>query len=268
VITGLDHIVVAVADIDAATDSYRRLFGVEPDAEAGGGAQRRWFRFPNADLELIAADGAGPAGDRVRARIEADGEGMWALAFATPEPELAAKLLTRRGVRAELLENGGGRADPADTAGLQIFFRAPVARPPSAATARDAVASLDHVVVGTANPDRALALYGAKLGLDLRLDRENANWGARQMFFKAGDAVVEIGASLKRPVSNEPDRFGGLAWRVIDPEAAQARLGAAGFNVSELRTGRKPGTKVFTVRDAPAGVPTLLIQQNAQMETA
>ena len=39
---------------------------------------------------------------------------------------------------------------------------------------------------------------------------------------------------------------------------------AEGFNVSEVRTGRKPGTKVFTVRDAPGGVPTLMLQQNAE----
>ena len=85
---------------------------------------------------------------------------------------------------------------------------------------------------------------------------------------RAGEAVLEIGASLKAPVSDAPDRFGGLAWRVTDPDAAQARMAAAGFDVSEVRTGRKPGTRVFTVRDAPAGVPTLVIEQSAAMESA
>ncbi len=85
----------------------------------------------------------------------------------------------------------------------------------------------------------------------------------RQLFFRAGSAVVEMAASLKKPAADGPDSFGGLAWRVADAEAVQARLAAAGFNVSEVRIGRKPGTKVFTVRDAAAGVPTILIQQNA-----
>src|SRR5262249_55509309 len=111
--------------------------------------------------------------------------------------------------------------------------------------------------------------YGARLGLDLRLDRANPQWGARQMFFKAGrEGLVEVGASLKEAGSDRPDRFGGLAWRTADPDVAPAQMAAAGFNVSELRTGRKPGTKVFTVRDAPAGVPTLIIQQNAETESA
>jgi catechol 2,3-dioxygenase-like lactoylglutathione lyase family enzyme len=268
VITGLDHVAVVVGDIDAATDGYRRLLGVEPDAEAGGGAQRRWFRFANAAFELIAPDGEGPAGERVRARLKESGEGIWALAFATPDPQGAAKLLTRRGLRSELLENGAGRIEPEDAAGVPMFFRAPSARAPSRPTGDAPVAGLDHVVVGTTNPDRALAIYGAKLGLDLRLDRANPQWGARQMFFKAGDALIEIGVNLKEPTSERSDRFGGLAWRVAVPEAAHARMAAAGFDVSELRTGRKPGTRVFTVRDAPAGVPTLVIQQNVAMEAA
>jgi len=74
---------------------------------------------------------------------------------------------------------------------------------------------------------------------------------------------VEMAASLKRPVTDEPDRFGGLAWRVTDAMAAQARIAAAGFDVSDVKKGRKPGTLVFTVRNGTAGVPTILIQQNA-----
>jgi catechol 2,3-dioxygenase-like lactoylglutathione lyase family enzyme len=119
-------------------------------------------------------------------------------------------------------------------------------------------------VIRTPNPDRALAIYGAKLGLDLRLDRSNESWGARQLFFKAGDAVVEFGASLKAAVTDEPDGFGGLAWRVDDASAAQARMAAAGFDVSEVRAGRKPGTRVFTVRSGLPALPALMIEQGGQ----
>src|SRR5206468_240833 len=90
----------------------------------------------------------------------------------------------------------------------------------------DCVHALDHVVINTPNPDRALALYGARLGLDFRLDRSNPEWGSRLLFFRCGDSVVEIGAGLKSPVSDAPDRLTGLAWRGADPQAAQARLAA------------------------------------------
>ena len=118
-------------------------------------------------------------------------------------------------------------------------------------------------MVHTPNPDRALAVYGAKLGLDLRLDRSNADWGVRQLFFKCGAAVVEFGASLKTPTSDQPDSFGGLAWRTPDAPAAQARIAASGFDVSEVRKGRKPGTKVFTVRSGIVAGPTILVEQGA-----
>ena len=56
-----------------------------------------------------------------------------------------------------------------------------------------------------------------------------------------------------------PDRFWGISWRVPDIDAAHARLVAAGFDVSEIRTGRRPGTRVATVRAETHGVATLLI---------
>ena len=122
------------------------------------------------------------------------------------------------------------------------------------------------MVINTANPDRAVALYGARLGLDFRLDRSNPQWGSRLMFFRCGGAVVEIGASLKAEDAARPDRLSGLAWRVADPDAAQARIARAGFDVSEVRAGRKPGTKVFTVRSGVVGAPTLMLSAEASEE--
>lgn len=264
-IVGLDHVAVAVRDFDAAVDSYRRLFGREPDLEPGGGAHRAWFRFPNMALEVIAPGGDHP-GHQVETRLAEAGEGVWLAAFQVDDVARATKLLERRGLAVEPM----GELTRVQAAGLRFILwpRRTLATSPPTGQEAAAVSALDHVVVHTPNPDRALGVYGAKFGLDLRLDRENAQWGARQLFFRCGEAVFEVGASLKSPVSDDPDRFGGLAWRVTDPDAAQARMAAAGFDVSEVRTGRKPGTRVFTVRDAPGGVPTLMIQQNAQMETA
>lgn len=265
-IAGLDHVAVAVRDFDAATEAYRRLLGREPDLEPRDGAKRAWFRFPDMALEIIAPDGEGGAGERLRARLDEAGEGLWLAAFKVADVAAAGRLLERRGLQVENL----GTLTRVHAAGLLFVLAPDDPKPPSPPTAGEgaAVAGLDHVVVHTANPERALATYGAKLGLDLRLDRENARWGARQLFFRCGGSVFEVGASLEAPVSDAPDRFGGLAWRVADPEAAQARMAQAGLDVSEVRAGRKPGTRVFTVRDAPGGVPTLMIQQSPALERA
>ena len=50
---------------------------------------------------------------------------------------------------------------------------------------------MDHVVVSTPDPERAAALYGARLGLDMALDRSHPDWG-RLMFFRCGDLIVEV----------------------------------------------------------------------------
>lgn len=283
-ITGLDHVALAVRDLDAAVDGYTRMLGVTPNwIGRGGGVRQAWFQFPNMALDLISPETEGAFADTIRAHLEAEGEGIWAVAFTCENIEAFAKLLTRRGLTATppgpvrtRAENGAVRTwtassiDPATTGGLQMMLMAPpadgIAWPHSPATGAGPISKLDHVVVTTGNVDRTLAVYGAKLGLDLRLDRENAAWNARQLFFRCGDAVFEIAARIGEPdlaALARPDRFGGLAWQVEDPEAAQARIGGAGFNVSEVRKGRKPGTRVFTVRDAPGGAPTIMIQQNA-----
>ena len=50
-----------------------------------------------------------------------------------------------------------------------------------------------------------------------------------------------------------------MSWRVADLDAAHGRLVREGVEVSEVRKGRKPGTRVFTVRDAACRVPTLFL---------
>ena len=264
-ITGLHHVAIVVRDLDAAAGACERLLGVAPMAQDGGGARRAWFWLDNMGLEVIAPDGEGASGDRVRARLDEAGEGQWLVAFAADDLDATARLCERRGLAVSERTERAVMFEPSSTGGVQIAL---MGFPPLASQAKGAVARLDHVVIRTANVDRAVANFGGRLGLDLRLDRSNVAWGVRQLFFKAGDTVVEFGASLKAPVSDAPDSFGGLAWRVPDPVAAQAAMAAAGFNVSEVRTGRKPGTHVFTVRDAPAGVPTIMMSAEPAMESA
>jgi len=71
----------------------------------------------------------------------------------------------------------------------------------------------------------------------------------------------------RRP-SSKPDRPRGICWRVHDIDATRARLAAAGVDVSEVRIGRKPGTRVMTVKSGTCGVPTLLVQPAPKLATA
>ena len=267
-IVGLDHIAIAVSDLDLAAPAFEALLGRRPDwREEAAGARHAWFQLANMALDIVQPDGPGESGDRVRARLANGGDGLWGLAFAVDDLDETRRVLGRRGAPtrepADLLSIDAWRLSFLEaevTHGVPIALaQRAAASAPRAPIDADGVHALDHVVINTANPDRAVALYGARLGLDFRLDRSNAEWGSRLLFFRCGGAVVEIGASLNTPVSDAPDRLSGLAWRVTDPHAAQARLAAAGFDVSEVRAGRKPGTHVFTVRKGVPGAPSLVI---------
>jgi len=275
-IEALDHVAVAVADLDRAASAFGALFGRRADwREEAAGARHAWFQLSNMALDLVQPDGPGESGDRVRAQIAAHGEGLWGLAFAVSDLDETRRVLARRGAptgeAAALLSTDAWRlafVDPAATYGVSLALaerNRPFERRPATG---DGVQALDHVVIDTANPERAVALYGARLGLDFRLDRSNPQWGSRLMFFRCGGAVVEIGARLGGEASDAPDRLSGLAWRVTDPDAARARIAAAGFDVSEVRAGRKPGTKVFTVRAGVPGAPTLMLSAEAGQQEA
>ena len=73
--------------------------------------------------------------------------------------------------------------------------------------------------------------------------------------------MFEIIHRLKDGRGDGPDKIYGVSWRVADVEATRKRLQEAGLEVSEVREGRKPGTRVFTIRTGTFGVPTIVIQQ-------
>jgi catechol 2,3-dioxygenase-like lactoylglutathione lyase family enzyme len=265
-ITGLHHVAIAVREFDAAVDGYRRLLAREPALQAGGGARRAWFHLANTSLEVISPEGDGHPGAPVAQFMDEAGEGMWLAAFGVSDVAAATRLFERRGLQAEAM----GELTRVHIAGLRFVLWPQGERPLSAPLAPEpeAVGAMDHFVIQTPDAERAVANYAGRLGLDLRLDRANPRFGVRQLWFRCGDVVAEVATRLGAPAGEGPDRFGGLAWRVTDPDAAQSRLATAGFDVSEVREGRKPGTRVFTVRNAPGGVPTLMIQPSPALEAA
>jgi catechol 2,3-dioxygenase-like lactoylglutathione lyase family enzyme len=278
-ITRLDHVVIAVRQLDAGVAAYETVLGRAPSwrAEAhGGGAEIAAFGLANVAVEIMAPSGEGPMAERLRVVLDAQGEGLASIAFAVNDIERARRRLQRVALDPEPIIDGESvdrlsgarrgwrrtRASASATHGVRIFLMEQTPPPPSALLTTDssAVIGLDHVVIRTPDPERAAALYGARLGLDLRLDRSNPEWGARLMFFRCGDLIVEIAHDLRAGVSSGPDQFRGLSWRVPDAGSARHRLRAAGLDVSEARPGRKPGTRVFTVRDRTCGVPTLMLE--------
>ena len=281
-ITGLDHAVVLVNDIEAAAAAYQTLFARTPSwRNTGDGAARALFTLDNATLELMAPDGESEAASRIRTLLAEQGEGMASLCFRTDDiarlhrrldrlalkPEPVAEVESRDDVSGATLSWKRTRTATEATRGVRMFFlELANPRPLSVRTVPASITAMDHVVVSTADPERAAALYGARLGLDMALDRSHPEWG-RLMFFRCGDLIVEVTSKPGKADETKPDRLRGICWRVLDIDATHARLSDAGVDVSEVRIGRKPGTRVMTVKSGTCGVPTLLVQPAPKLET-
>ena len=260
-ITGLDHVVIAVRDLGRAVAGYEMLLGrgARVLGEADGVATTM-LATDNFAVELMSPVGEGEGARRLRAAIENGGEGLKSLVFATSDIARMHRRTERVGLAPELIKTTAQgksfRVGTERTHGVRIFFSARAAPLAPAPAIDAAVCGLDHVVVRSADAERAAALYGARLGLDMRLDREIA--GRRMMFFRCGETVVEVACDAT--MTGGADMLWGLSWRVSNAETARARLALAGRDVSELRPGQKPGTRVFTVHDGTCGAPTLMIE--------
>ncbi len=275
-ITSLDHIVIIVRDLAVGIRTYETLLGVAVAwLTKADGVETALFTLDNMSLELMAPAGEGTAAERLRAALDQHGEGLASLCLRTDDLAALHRRLTRLDLAPEPIADAESenlldgrrlawrrtRAATDKTFGVRLFFMERQAeRPRSAPLSAAPMAGLDHVVVGTRHPERAAALYGARLKLDMALDRTNPAWGSRLMFFRCGDLIVEIAHRLNDEPGDAPDRMFGLSWRAHDIDGARARLAAAGLDVSEVRDGRKPGTRVFTVRDGHCGVPTLVLK--------
>jgi catechol 2,3-dioxygenase-like lactoylglutathione lyase family enzyme len=279
VISGLDHVVVLVEDIEAGVKAYELLLGCSPSWRSdGNGSKTVLFTLDNMSLELMAPAGDTPTADRIRQVIGVSGEGLASLCFRVDDIARAYRRLDRVALKPDPVaevENRNSdtgatqhwkrtRAATDLTRGVRMFFlELGQQRPRSVAISPSPILGLDHVVISTEDPERAAALYGARLGLDMALDRSHHEWG-QLMFFRCGDLIVEV---VKRPVADADqthDKLWGLSWRVADIDATRARLVTAGIGVSEARAGRKPGTRVMSVRGGTCGVHTLLLERTAR----
>ena len=278
-IVGLDHVVVLLENIEPGAKAYELLLGRAPSWRSrSDGAETVLFTLDNMTLELIAPVGEGTAADRIREAMNISGEGLASICFRVGDIVKAHRRLDRVAlnpdpvveVESRDLKSGASlrwkrtRTATELSRGVRLFFlELAEQRPRSAATNRAPVLGLDHVVVSTGDSECAAALYGARLGLDMALDRSHPDWG-QLMFFRCGDLIVEV---VRRPGAGTEqisDQLWGLSWRVADIEATRARLLTAGIDVSEVRAGRKPGTRVLSVRDGTCGVRTLLLERTAR----
>lgn len=268
----LDHVVLAVQDLDAAARDHATLLGRKPSwrgVHPTFGTSNVLFRLDDTYVELLApSGGGGPLADLVRAALGGRAERPFALALGVSDLERTIVAARARGLGVGDASPGEGRddatgavrtwrsafVDPATVRGLRLLLiehTTPAAALPPAALAAPraaACACVDHVVVFTQDLDASLAVWTERVGLAVAWRRDFPERGTRNVGLDLGGIVVELIQRTDRAPSARDDVLWGVAYRVGDVAAAAERLTAAGIDAGLARPGLAPGTRVAGVR--------------------
>lgn len=280
----VDHLVIAVRDLDAAAAVYGDVLGRAPSwrgTHPAYGTANVLFGLANCYLELLAlADGAAahPVAQLLASHLSERSEGLFALALGSDDLAATVHALRTAGLATSDIADGEGHdaggarrrwrscvLSPADTRGVTILAiqhaidsALPVALPTGDADA--VVSAVDHVVVFSDDLAGALGLWRDRLGLREAWRREFPNRGTVNVGLRLGGVTLELAAPLDATGGDRRgERLWGLAYRVTACDAAVARLRARGVAVSDARQGLAPNTRVATVKWQDR-LPTLLLQ--------
>lgn len=224
-----DRLVLAVPDLSEAIAQYQQLLGKAPHAtNTLDDKPCVWWGLSNTVIELVQCDAS-------TAQLQG-------IVFSSPD--------TRKGE--ETVVNALGidirRCDGSTTTEFRRQY--PQAQPTDLC--------VDHIVLRTDDAQACIDLFGSELGVRLALDKTVPEWGGRMLFFRTGKLTLEVIESAGDNAG--ATGFWGLAYQCQNLEGLVRTLGERGVSTSDIRAGRKPGTRVATLKSHSLGIPTLLIQ--------
>ena len=98
-ITTLDHLIVAVDDLDKAEKDYSKIFGAQPVWKGEHkelGTTNSLFNFQNTYFELLSASGEGLGAMLVQQALEETGEGLIGMVLGTDNIEETTQTLKNK----------------------------------------------------------------------------------------------------------------------------------------------------------------------------
>ena len=276
-INKLDHLIVAVKDLQEAENNYQKLFGMGPvwsGTHKELGTSNSLFNFQNTYFELLAPTSEGLGADLVNYYLDTTGEGLIGMVFATEDIA---------GFHSSLQEKKFLMGDPSDGEGINssdqqvrkwknLFLPPELTRgifsfviehtegnlPQPKDLKPSSPHKLDHVVINTNDADGFIKIYQEIYGIRLALDKVIDAWNKRMLFFRLNKTTIEV--IEEKDTNPSFDKLWGLAWSVKNLNQTHARLKKAGVDISEIKPGIKENTKVATVKSHTHNVPTLLIE--------
>lgn len=254
-IDAFNRIRIAVPQLTEAVADYQRLFSMAPvwqgEVIAGDShTPTAWFALANTVLELYQDEGY----------TKSTLTGLVLQAAATSSCACLGTEVTQHYRNQQQSIVAPIRQFDSEAArGLDVFIEQGELISALVDSRPDkAVHKVDHVVLYTANADDCVRLFGDELGIRLALDQTVPEWGGRMLFFRTGKLTLEVIAPNKGLEGN--DYFWGIAYQVDDMDKVHSALQAQGVVMSDIRKGRKPGTRVVTLKSHALGIPSLLVE--------
>ena len=273
----LDHLIIAVEDLEKATHNYQVIMGTPPvwtGMHKSLGTSNALFNFQNTYLELLSPTGEGLGADLINHYLKDTGEGLIGMVFATKDIN---------GVYQSLQNHGFPLGEPTDGEGTNsadqklrkwknLFLPSDLTRgifsfviehtegdlPQPESIEPSSPHKLDHVVINTNDADGFIKIYKDTFNIRLALDKVIEHWQKRMLFFRLNQTTIEV---IEQEDDLPPgDQMWGLAWEVKDIEKAHERMTAEGIEVTPIQKGVKEKTLVATIKSHNHNVPTLLIQ--------
>ena len=276
-ISSIDHLIIAVKDINDAEENYRKIFGMEPvwkGEHKALGTANVIFNFKNTYFELLSANGDGLGAELVNSAIEEQGDGLIGVVFGTNNIEESFSTLKKSGYLVTEPTEGEGIDNktqkirkwknlflpPELTRGIFSFIieHSEGALPSLNKYPKATINKLDHLVINTNDANGFINIYKDIFNIRLALDKVIEHWKSRMLFFRVNKTTIEV--IERKNQDDSQDSLWGLAWEVESIEEAYKRLISEGVDVTPIKEGLKENTLVATIKSHTHNVPTLLIE--------
>ena len=275
-ISSVDHLIIAVKDLDQAISDYEKILGITPcwkGKHSELGTKNALFNFENTYLELLSPCDTGPGTEFINTLLAENGDHLAGIALGTQNIEHTKEALKKNGYAVEI--SSGEAVNEKDgkirrwkniflpnvlSRELFIFIIEHVEGGLSKNENQDPsiVKKLDHVVINTQDADSFISIYRDIYKIRLALDKTIEHWKRRMLFFRTNATTIEV--IEDKDGKESADELWGLAWEVDSIEDAHKRLVSNKVEVSPIKDGLKKGTLVATIKSHTCNVPTLLIE--------
>ena len=275
-ISSVDHLIIAVKDLNPAINDYEKILGIAPCWKGKHpelGTRNAIFNLENSYLELLSPCDSGSGTDFINALLADKGDHLAGIVLGTQNIEHVKEVLNKDGHEVDISTGKAtNEKDEKIRRWKNIFLPKALSRElfvfiiehtegylqKYASQDTSNVKKLDHVVINTQDADEFINIYEGVYKIRLALDKTIEHWKRRMLFFRTNATTIEVIEEKNKKKS--ADELWGLAWEVSSIEDARKRLVSSGVEVTPTKAGIKKGTLVSTIKSHTCSVPTLLIE--------